>query len=196
MPCGRGHELCQPRTKADRKPSGRATSVFARLREYPPSGAGQVAAGAASGAAPNRCLCAVRLRRLHGGAMLHPDVNPAGVGGHVAVQPAEVGFVHHHVHHVQARAAMSVSNRAGETSGHGRHWPYPRRNAPVSRSPSGQRRSAATVTPSNVSTLRGEAHWRAALDTRSGNSACSRTSYWAGWCVAARTPRRGICWPR
>ena len=32
MPCGRRHELCQPRTEADGKPSRRATSVFARLR--------------------------------------------------------------------------------------------------------------------------------------------------------------------
>jgi len=32
MPCGRRHELCQPRTEADGKPSRRATSVFARTR--------------------------------------------------------------------------------------------------------------------------------------------------------------------
>ncbi len=36
MPCGRRHELCQPRMEADGKPSRRATSVSVRLRAYPP----------------------------------------------------------------------------------------------------------------------------------------------------------------
>ena len=65
MPCGRRPEFRQPRTETDEKPSRRATSVFARLREYP-FWRNSLSVGAADCGAQICSVCGVPGLLVHG----------------------------------------------------------------------------------------------------------------------------------